>query len=165
MFSEVYFWSMNSFKQLVVLIVAVLYLFLSTGVVLFRTHCECSGRTSVSLYAGSQSTCGVSTEDSCCSDHTTSETGTPDSEPGCCSCDSPVVSYLKLTDHSGEDYRLEYPQGKPVFLIPVSVYEPISDFSYSENTKVFSLYSPPPNTQYGRFLLNCINQRKLALLS
>lgn len=156
---------MNSLRQLVVLSIAVLYFFLSTGVILFRTHCECSGSTSISLFAGSESNCDVTSEDSCCSDKKSCETGEPGLEYNFCECDSPLVTYLKLTDHFGEDSDLEYPFAKQLFLIHFSASEPILDNRLSEEPKVYSLYSPPQHALYGRFLLNYINQRKIDLLT
>lgn len=148
-----------------VLIVTVLYFFLSTGVNLFRTHCECSGSTSISLFADSESNCDVTSEDSCCSDKKSCEAGEPGSEYKFCECDSPLVTYLKLTDHFGEDSNLEYPFAKQLFLVHFSEAEPIRDFILSETPKIYSFYTPPQHTLYGRFLLNYINQRKIALLT
>ena len=152
-------------KQLLVFIVTVLYFFLSTGVNLFRTHCECSDSTNISLFANSESNCDETSEDSCCSDKKYCETGEPDSDYSLCECDSPTVTYLKLTDHFAEDSDLEYPFARQLILIHFFASEPILDFKLSEEPKIYSLYSAPQHSLYGRFLLNFIKQHKIALVS
>ena len=161
-----YFCAVNYFRQILVFLLAVFYLFLSTGVVLFQTHCACSDSTSISMYTEPE-VCidNVVAVGSCCS-QTESGDNTDDIQTcKSCNCDTPTITYLKLTDHSGADSGLEYPFAQQLFLVnfPEAVLCQIIDTSNSP--KVFPDYSPPQNYPHGRFLLNFINQRKIDLLA
>lgn len=156
---------MNYFRQILVLLLAVFYLFLSTGVMLFQTHCECSDSTSISLYAEPE-VCvdDVAADASCCS-HPESSKKNDDSPCNSCGCDTLTATYLKLTDHSGADSGLEYPFAKQLFLVYFSEAIPSRIIDTSNSPEVFPDYSPPQNYPSGRFLINFISQRKIALLA
>lgn len=148
------------------LLLAVFYLLLSTGVVLFQTHCACSDSTRISMYTEP----GVCIDDvvageSCCSQAELGDKKNDIQTCKSCNCDAPTITYLKLTDHSGVDSGLEYPFAQQLFLVnfPEAVLRQIIDTSNSP--EVFPDYSPPQNYPHGRFLLNFINQRKIDLLA
>lgn len=157
---------MNSFKHLLVFIFSVFYLFLSTGVTLFRTHCECSGSNSVSLFVASETCNEIIPDHDCCSEEQiTHENCQIDHLHHDCGCTEPIITYLKLTNHFGEDSNLEYPIAKQFSLVHFAQAELIQIIDTSANPQVFPNYSPPENLLYGRFLITFLNQRKIALFA
>lgn len=157
---------MNSLRQILFILLAVVYLFLSTGVVLFKTHCVCTGNNSVSLFAASESCNDIISDHNCCGDEkTTCENCQKDHQPHSCGCDEPIVTFLKLTDHFNEGSDLEYPFSKQLTLICFFDTESIQVVDTSISIEVFPYYSPPQKVLFGRFLINFLNQRKIALFA
>jgi len=155
----------DSLKKILIFLLAVFYLFLSTGVTLLETHCLCSNSTNVSLFVESDTCHDVVSNHSCCSN----EKEDASSEPAehfkhSCGCDSPIVTYLKLTDHFSEDSKFEYTFVKQLCFD--QSYEELSfiPIVLSEKTPTYQNYSSPENHFFGRFLINFINQRKIATL-
>lgn len=141
-----------------------MYLFLSTGVMLFQTHCECLGSTSVSLFVAADSCIDVITDDDCCS----TESNCNDSQLGTinhsCGCESPVLSYLKLAEHFDEGSSIEYPLAKIIGLLNVAVIETVEEILPEKSLFHFTYYTPPNNKKVGRDLINFIHQSKIAPL-
>lgn len=141
-----------------------MYLFLSTGVMLFQTHCECLGSTSVSLFVAADSCIDAVTEDDCCS----IESNCNDSQLGTinhsCGCESPVLSYLKLAEHFDEGSSIEYPLAKIIGLLNVAVIETVEEILPEKSLVHFTYYTPPNNKKVGRDLINFIHQSKIAPL-
>lgn len=151
---------MKSFRQIVLTVFAVFYLFLTTGITLFKTQCSCTGNSSVSLFAA-EKVCDMPEEsDSCCGGGESSADSHDD-----CGCNTPTVNYLKLTDHFGEASGLKYPMPKLLLVI-----HPVEAETFKlvvpESGPIFLPdYSPPENTFFGRYLVNFLNQRKIALFA
>lgn len=162
---EPYFYGVKTFRKILVIGFSVVYFFLSTGFMLFQTHCECLGRTSVSLFVASDSCNEVNPEHDCCSLDSKCEHCQSDKIHHSCGCDSPVVSYLKLSDHFGEDSDFEYPLAKIISLLNISVIETVVELLPEKSPVHFTSYSPPENQRAGRLLINFLNQRKIAFFA
>lgn len=154
---------MDSIKKISLLLLTVFYLFLSTGVTLLKTHCVCSDSTRISLYTEAESCNEALREHTCCADVVTCESCDPSHEHHTCGCDSPIVTYLKLTDHFGEDSELQYPLAKQLVLICFPEVESLQTVAFSPEPTVYPENSPPENPLYGRNLINFLHQRKIAL--
>lgn len=156
---------MDSIKKILIFLLAVFYLFLSTGVTLLETHCLCSNSTNVSLFVESDTFYDAVAVHSCCSN----EEETASSEPvehfmHSCGCGLPIVTYLKLTDHFSEDSTFEYTLVKQLCFDESYDLLSFSPPVLSEKTLTYQNYSSPENHFFGRYLLNFINQRKIGTL-
>ncbi|MDO8928146.1 MAG: hypothetical protein Q7W54_04070 [Bacteroidota bacterium] len=154
---------MKTINKILVLVFSVLYLFLSTGVMLFQTHCECLGSASVSLFVAADSCSDTITEDDCCSTESNCINSQTEEKLHSCGCESPVVSYLKLTEHFDEGSNFEYPLAKIISLLNIAVNETVEEILPEKSPFHFAYYSPPENKKAGRNLINFLNQRKIAL--
>ena len=155
---------MNSFKHILLFVFTVFYLFLSTVITLFETHCVCSGSNSVSLFVASETCNEIIPDHDCCREvqKNTCENCQIAHLHHSCGCNEPIVTYLKLTNHLGEGSALEYPIVQKLCV----VYSPeTASFRViiSPESSVYPDYSPPENLLYGRFLITFLNQRKIAL--
>lgn len=145
------------------LVFSVLYLFLSTGVMLFQTHCECLGSASVSLFVAADSCDDAISEDDCCSTRSNCINSQTEEKLHSCGCESPVVSYLKLSEHFDEGSNFEYPLAKIINMLNVAVIETVEQILPEKSPINFTHYSRPENKKAGRNLINFLNQRKIAL--
>lgn len=151
---------MKSFRKIVLTVFAVFYLFLTTGITLFKTQCSCTGNSSVSLFAA-EKVCDMPEEsDSCCGGGESSTASHDD-----CGCNTPTVNYLKLTDHFGEASGLKYPMPKLLLVIHPVETETFKLFVPESGPIFLPDYSPPENNFFGRYLVNFLNQRKIALFA
>ena len=157
-----YFCCMQYYKRILTFIFTVFYLFLSTGVTLLETHCVCSDSTSISLYTTSESCNEIISDHTCCDGENTCTEYFVGNETHSCGCNEPIVTYLKLTNHFGEDSVLEYPIVQKLCV----VYSP-ETVSFrviiSPESSVYPDYLPPENPLFGRFLITFLSQRKIAL--
>lgn len=160
-----YFYGVKTFRKILVLGFAVIYFFLSTGIMLFQTHCECLGRTNVSLFIAADPCGEVDSEHDCCVVESKCEHCQPEKIHNSCGCDSPVVSYLKLAEHFGEDSDYEYSLPKMLNLLNISVIETVEELLPEKSPVHFTYYSPPENKKAGRVLINFLNQRKIAFFA
>jgi len=153
----------DKLKKILLFLSAVVYLFLSTGVTLLKTHCLCSDSTSISFYSNSESCHESISDHSCCEEDIPLEnpgTGPIDHD---CGCDEPMVTYLKLTHHLGDGSYLQYPGANKISLIHCSTSLLIEVINTSSKTDLYPDYLPPENSLYGRSLITFLNQRKIAL--
>jgi hypothetical protein len=153
----------KTINKILVLVFSVLYLFLSTGVMLFQTHCECLGSASVSLFVAADSCDDAISEDDCCSTRSNCINSQTEEKLHSCGCESPVVSYLKLSEHFDEGSNFEYPLAKIINMLNVAVIETVEQILPEKSPINFTHYSRPENKKAGRNLINFLNQRKIAL--
>jgi hypothetical protein len=153
----------ESIKKISLFLLTVFYLFLSTGVTLLKTHCLCSDSTRISLYTETKSCNDAIPEHTCCEEVNSCESCNAGHDHHTCGCDSPVVTYLKLTDHFGEDSELEYPLAKQLTLMYFSEVKSLKTIAFSSEPTIYPDNSPPENPLYGRNLINFLHQRKIAL--
>lgn len=153
---------MESFKKIGYLLIALVYLFLSTGVALVKTNCVCADLTNVSIYDLSDAQDEIFADQHCCEETLPAGDNEKHNELNDCGCDIPVVTYFKLTHHAGSDTKLEYPTGKTICLVYTSD-AIILDLENVSTEKEIVPYYPPPKKPYGRILISFINQRKIAL--
>ena len=144
---------------------SVLYFFLSTGVMLFQTNCECLGQTNVSLFVASEMCDETISEHNCCSSESENKHGQPDKTDHSCGCDSPIISYLKLTNHLDKDSNFEYPMARIIGLLNIAVSETVEQLLPEKSVVHFTYYAPPENKKVGRDLINFIHQSKIAPLA
>lgn len=154
---------MDSIKKISLFLLTVFYLFLSTGVTLLKTHCLCSGSIRISLYTEAESCNDAVSDHTCCGEENLSESSNDSSEHHSCGCEAPVVTYLKLTNHFGEDSELEYPLAKQLILMYFPEVESLQTVAFSPEPTVYPENSPPENPLFGRNLINFLHQRKIAL--
>lgn len=156
---------MRTLRKIVVVGLSVLFLFLSTGVMLYQTHCECLGSSKVSLFAASQLSDYTTTEDDCCSTESKPANFQLDIIQQACGCDLPVLIYLKLSRHLGEDSTLEYSLAKITGLQNVAVVETVEQLLPEKSFVHFTYYTPPDTKKVGRTLVNFLKQYKIALFA
>lgn len=160
---QAYIWVVDSMKKIVIVFLAVVYLFLSTGVTLYQTLCDCVGGVSVSLFVESETCDEILPDHHCAADENACAQCDVGHVHGSCGCDSPRVNYLKLTDHFGVNSNLVPPLSEPYFLIGSCEPGILNLQPFQAKSPVFLDYSPPENPFFGRNLINFINQRKIAL--
>lgn len=156
---------MNSFRKILIFGLTVFYLFLSTGVMLFQTHCLCSDTSRISLYTAADSCTETMPEQNCCGENDACGSIYLNKESHSCGCEDPQATFLKLTIHVGGDSHPEYPFVKQLLLANVPETASGLDVVSSDKPATFPYYSPPENQYYGRYLINFLNQRKIALFA
>lgn len=154
---------MNPFRKILVFVIAVVYLFLSTGITLLKTHCLCSGSTRISLYVDSESCEEIVSDHGCCEQEKHCDDSAAGEQNHSCGCDEPIVTYLKLTSHLADGSNLEYPNNKPLFLVHYKEASILKPVVFSIGSTGYPEYSPPENTPYGRYLITLLHQLKIAL--
>jgi hypothetical protein len=155
----------KTINKILVLAFSVLYLFLSTGITLFQTHCECLGSTSVSLFVAAEMCDETISEHDCCSSESENKHGQPYKTDHSCGCDSPIISYLKLTNHLDKDSNFEYPMARIIGLLNIAVSETVEQLLPERSVAHFTYYTPPNNKMVGRDLIHFIHQSKIAPLT
>jgi hypothetical protein len=154
----------KSLKKIGYILIAFVYLFLSTGVALVKTNCLCSDSSNISFYDISDSNSEIITHSICCGETLPISKNNDDNEHAACGCDIPVITYLKLNNHPGSDTKLEYPAGKAY----VTGYLPNEIIVNLENVtseaEIYPYYSPPEKP-FGRILISFLHQRKIALIA
>lgn len=163
--AEQYFWHVRTLRKIVVIGLSVLFLFLSTGVMLYQTHCECLGSSKVSLFAAHELSNHTTAEDNCCSTESKPANYHLDIIQQACGCDLPVLIYLKLSGHLGEDSTLEYSLAKIINLQNVAVTETVEQLLPEKSFLHFTYYTPPDTKKVGRTLVNFLKQYKIALFA
>ncbi|HET6559361.1 MAG TPA: hypothetical protein VFG54_18700 [Prolixibacteraceae bacterium] len=156
---------MDKLKSILVFLIAVIYLFLSTGVALLETHCLCSDSKSISLNSNSDPCYESISDHSCCGEENQHTDGVPPEKSHDCGCEEPVVTYLKLTSHLVDGNHGQYPNGKNLNLVSGVETALLKMVDTSSETVAYPDYLPPDNTLYGRYLITFLNQRKIALLA
>ena len=162
---ERYICRMRTFRKIVVIGLSVLFLFLSTGVMLYQTHCECLGSSKVSLFAAHELSDHTTAEDNCCSTESKPANYQLDAIQQACGCDLPVLIYLKLSRHLGEDSTLEYSLAKIINLQNIAVIETVEQLLPEKLFVHFTNYAPPHTKKVGRTLVNFLKQYKIALFA
>ena len=160
-----YFCSVDKLKNILVFVIAVVYLFLSTGVALLETHCLCSNSKSISLNSASEPCYESISDHTCCGEEDQHTDGYPSEKSHDCGCEEPVVTYLKLTSHLVDGSLGQYPNGKNLSLMNKVETALLKTLEASSKTVTYPEYLPPENTLYGRYLITFLNQRKIALLA
>jgi len=157
----------NALKKIGIVSLAVVYLFLSTGVTLYKTFCECVGHESISLFQESETCNELIPDHNCSATHEhCDQCSTGDTHHSCdCGCGSPTISFLKLTDHFGEDSDIQFTLSAQQNLFLSAEIQIINQTPRIELPVVYNDYSPPCHQLSGRDLINYLNQRKIALLS
>jgi len=155
----------KTFRKILVIGFGVVYFILSTGFMLFQTHCECLGQTNISLFVAADTCDEVKAEHDCCSVESKCEHCQSENKLHSCGCDSPVVSYLKLAKHLGEDSNFEYLHAKMFSLLNISIIETFEELLPEKSLVHRTYYSPPENKKAGRILINFLNQRKIAFFA
>lgn len=153
---------MELLKKILLFFIAALYLFLSTGVTLLQTYCQCSDSTRISLYADPEPCLEIVSGQDCCEHVSPCDAPQTDHQHPY-SCDKTSVTYLKLINHQGDGSTLEYPSGKLIYLDPLPNEKLLQKIDLLPEPIKYSDYSPPENPRYGRFLIAFLNQRKIAL--
>lgn len=161
---------MNVFRNISVFILGIIFLISATGVLIFNSHCSCSGNEQVSVYV-SPETC----EDNFHVHHTHDEGGEEvcttagdchdcSSHNDACGCNTPDVRYLKLNNQVvNEKVRIEKIQP-----IQLRVLEEITVFLYNfegdSEKSGLNYIDPPPHFQTSADFLIHIHKLKIPAL-
>jgi hypothetical protein len=132
---------------------------------LLQTHCACSGDMSISLYPEVETYNEFIPDHDCCGHEITDENFNIGHALHSCGCGEPLFTYLKLTNHPGEDSELEYSRSEQLNLAYFPEVSSLQLIAFLPESSVYPEYSPPANPLYGRFLITFLNQRKIALLA
>lgn len=147
----------------------IIFLVSATGVLIFNSHCVCSGNEQVSVYI-SPETC----EDNYHVHHTHDEGGeevctTADDCHECnthtdeCGCNTPDVKFLKL-DNQVISEKVRLGKLQPVQLnIPVEVIAVLFSFDDFQDISDFNYIDPPPLFQTSTDFLIQIHKLKIPL--
>ncbi|WP_372949015.1 hypothetical protein [Mariniphaga sp.] len=162
---------MNVFRNIAVLFLGIIFLISATGVLVYYSHCSCSGIEQVSVYV-SPETC----EDNFHIHHTHNEGGeevctTADECHDCsshndeCGCNTPDVKYLKL-DNQVVNEKIRIEKIQPVQL---KVLETITVFLFNleedpEKSGLNYIDPPPPFQTSTDFLIH-IHNLKIPVLA
>lgn len=150
---------MNNFRSIGIFVFAVLYLMLTTGITLFTTHCACTGNSQVSVFEAVELCNMPDQTDSCCG-------GESKNIPEhACGCNTPTVNLLKLTDHLGQMNGPKNLVAPAIIQSVLAASEILKPVLPEVNPVFLREYSPPERDLVGRFLINFLNQRKIALLA
>jgi len=155
----------RTFRKIVGILLSVLFFFLSTGVTLYQTHCECLGISKVSLFAAYELSEHATTEADCCYTEPILASNQTDQIQQSCGCDLPVLIYLKLSSHLGEDSNREYSLAKLIILQNAAVIETVEQLLPEKQFARYTNYTPPDTKKVGRTLVNFLNQYKIALFA
>lgn len=156
---------MRTLKKIVAIGLSVLFFFLSTGIMLYQTHCECLGISKVSLFAAYELSEHSTTYADCCSTESILASNQSDQIQQSCGCELPVPIYLKLSSHLGEDSNREYSLVKLIILQNAAVIETVEQILPEKQFARYTNYAPPDTKKVGRTLVNFIKQYKIALLA
>ena len=154
-------------KNISILILGAIFLLSASGVVIFRTHCICTGNESLSLYAIpetckeihdihhsqclNENTQGETTADDCCSPL--------DSDSG---CPTPEVTYFKLINHLIKDELMYINSSAAPVLTAKTDDFLIQFYNANRTTDETDYYSePPPQIKSTREFLIQIKQLKI----
>jgi hypothetical protein len=157
----------NVVKNISVLFLGIIFLVSATGVLIFNSHCVCSGNEQVSVYIspetcednfhvhnthdeGGEEVC--TTADDCheCSMHTDE-----------CGCNTPNVRYLKL-DNQVVPEKVRLGKLQPVQLnFPVEVIAVLFSFTDYQDSSDFNYIDPPPPFQTSTDFLIQIHKLKI----
>lgn len=154
---------MKTFRKILFIGFSVIYLFLSTGVILFQTHCKCSGQINVSLYTSESQCEPESTENECCAAHT-SCISIPEKHESSCGCNAPDITFLKLTDHFVKNVNPTISTNNFICLPVGFSNQTIEEDNLQESTD-YVWHSPPDKKISGRFLINFLHQHKIDLFA
>ncbi len=147
----------------------IIFLVSATGVLIFNSHCVCSGNEQVSVYI-SPETC----EDNYHVHHTHDEGGeevctTADDCHECnthtdeCGCNTPDVKFLKL-DNQVISEKVRLGKLQPVQLnIPVEIIAVLFSFDDFQDISDFNYIDPPPLFQTSTDFLIQIHKLKIPL--
>ena len=112
----------------------------------------------------SQSPCEQESEgEGCCAEHTAC-CSIPEDQDSSCGCNVPEITFLKLTDHFAKEANPTLSTINFVCLIEGFANETIEENHLQKSTGHI-WHSPPETKISGRFLLNLIHQRKIALFA
>lgn len=160
---------MNRLKNIAVFFLGIIFLVSATGVLIFSSHCSCSGNEKVSVYVspdtcadnyhvhhfhneGGEEVCSTAGECHECSPHTDD-----------CGCDSPNVRYLKL-DEQVVPEKVRTEKIYPVQLnVPLEVIAVLFSFTDYHDISDFNYIDPPPQFQSSTDFLIHIHKLKIPL--
>ncbi|MEL7587945.1 MAG: hypothetical protein AAGU19_14650 [Prolixibacteraceae bacterium] len=123
------------------------------------------GSSKVSLFAAPEMSDHTTTEADCCSTVSKPANYQLDTIQQACGCDLPVLIYLKLSGHLGEDSTPEYSLAKITNLQNVAVIETVEQLLPEKSFAHFTYYAPPDTKKVGRTLVNFLKQYKIALFA
>lgn len=155
--------------QILSVLLGVIFIVSSTGVMIYKTHCACTGNEQVSVYVmpetcesdfhvhhtHDQSGNEKETTESCCHECT--------SHAHDCGCTTPEVSFFKLINPVNQK-EIQFVKAQPI-QISVSflcVFTNLIEFQDVIETNSFN-YDPPPNVESSKNFLIQIHQLKIPI--
>jgi hypothetical protein len=157
-------------NKISVLFLGIIFLLTATGIVVYQSHCSCTGDEHVSFYV-SPETC----EDKYHSHHTHGEGGKeiPSTGSEChecsshtneCGCNNYLVSYFKLKN------EVVHEKGRTLTKQPVKIVTPELmvvwlSFNFIEPPEIKHTYIEPPSNKSSLDFLIHINQLKIPHLA
>lgn len=153
---------MKLVKQISAILLGVLFLMSSSGFMIYKSKCSCTGNEQVSLFVNSEICKSETTEveKSCCA---VEETTQCQSHTNDCDCDSPEVTYFKLKNQVINE-EVKFTLIQPIeFLVLYSSLQ----FDYNEDSRSVELdkeyNDPPPLIESSHDFLIQIQQLKIPL--
>lgn len=161
---------MNVFKQIAVFVLAVVFLFTSTGLVIYQIDCVCKGEQEISMYV-SPETCADEFHNHHTHDFQSIEN--ENESPDChdcsdhmdeCGCASPEVKYLRLVNQFTEGETL-FLKTELTVLIPAILPLTEKKLKISVNEPDEFYIDPPPVFATSTEFLIKINKLKIPELA
>ncbi len=158
---------MKLFRNILIFVLSIVFLVSATGILIFHTHCACTGNDQVSVYV-SPETCedsfhvhhthGEGGEEVCVSEHECHECTTHTDN---CGCDAPEVRFLKLDDRVvNEKVRIEKILPAQLHLMAESAILLFHNTDGEENQD-YNYIDPPPLLTSSKDFLILIQQLKI----
>lgn len=161
---------MKKANQILSVFLGIILIVSSTGILIYKTHCVCTGNNEVSLYVKPDSCvedfhvhhthnhdgCEVQTSGYGCHECSTSA--------GDCGCESPEVEFIKLINQISEDeFSFLKTQHLKISVITASIFILFEEVNETEQIDFYT--DPPPlKSNSKRFLIE-VNQLKIPYLA
>ena len=139
---------MKLYTQILSIVLGAIFLVLSSGFLIYKSHCSCTGKEQVSVFIQKEvceiqdiGFCCKEIANSCCSSLLTEQC---ESLLSICDCDEPEVMFVKLIDKIVNE-ELRFTKIKPVQLIVAFTTVQFNNFLVTDNSVDFiQLYIDPP---------------------
>lgn len=147
-------------RNISIILFSVFYMLVSIGIIIENSYCYCNGGSIISVAQLPDSVYSSIQCNSCCNSNTEQSTCSEDGCAESCACNKPIINFIKLTKHFGENSIPANLSNNEIFDIFLVSSDKIDMSSEIEDFISLIHYFPPDNLYSGRILLNFIKQLK-----
>lgn len=147
---------MKALKQISTILLAMIFLISSSGFIMYKSFCLCTGNKQVSVFVQNK-ICSSKGIQSCCEEKTKSCA----SESSDCDCGKPEITYIKLTNTILEK-EIQFTKVEPTQMLVVYAFAQFNLWVTEELVNTESPYiDPPPIYNSSQEFLISIQQLKI----